>query len=76
MHIDMAGQTVGEHFQLSFVVRFIMTLLTIWNLAVRLMANDTANLSVLAMRTLPLAVNFIMTATTGLRVDITREINS
>ena len=76
MHIEMASQAVRKHFQLSFVVRFAMTFETVWEFAVRLMANDTTNLSVLAMRTLPLAVNFIMTATTGLRVDITREINS
>ncbi len=26
MHIDMTGQAVGEHLQLFFVMRFIMTL--------------------------------------------------
>lgn len=76
MHINMTGQTVGEHFQLSFVVRLTMTLQTARELAMCLVANDTANLTVLALRTLPLAVNFIMTATTGLDLYITREINA
>ena len=76
VHIDMASQTIGEHFHLLFVMRFTMTFHTVRELAVRLMTNDTTNLPVLALRALPFAVNFIMTAATGLDIYITREINA
>lgn len=76
MHIDMARQTVGEHFQLTLVVRLTMTFQTARQFAMCLVTNDTTNLTVLARRTLPLTINFIMTTAAGLDLDITREVNS
>ena len=76
MHIDMTSQAVGEHFQLSFVVRFTMTFQTARELAMYLVTNDTTHLPVLARRTLPLAINFIMATAAGLDLHVTREVNT
>ncbi len=53
-----------------------MTLQTARKFAMCLVANDTANLAVLALRTLPLVVNFIMTTAAGLDLYIAWEVNS
>ncbi len=50
MHINMASQTVREHFQLSFVVWLTMALPTVRDFAMFLMTPDTANLPMFTRR--------------------------
>jgi hypothetical protein len=66
MHINMASQTVREHFQLSFVVWLTMALPTVRDFAMFLMTPDTANLPMFTRRPLPFAKNVSMATTTGL----------
>ena len=70
MNIEMAGQTVREHLELALVVRLSMTGPTIRNLPVLLMTHTTGHLAVFANRALPLAIDFAMTAATGLYIGI------
>ena len=75
MYVDMAGQAVREHFQLSFVVRFTVTFEATRNLAMHLMTHNAVDLAVLTRRALPLAVNVIMTSATGLDINLARKSN-
>ena len=73
MDIDMAGQTVREHLQLLFVVRFSVAFTTIRNLAMLLMAHRARDLAMLARCALPLGVNRIMAPATGFHIILTTE---
>lgn len=73
MHIKMAGQTFGEHFQLFLVVRFIMALAAVRNLAVLLVAGKARDLAVFARGLLPFAVNVVVTSAARLNLGGARE---
>jgi len=75
MYIDMARQTVREQFHLFLIVWFTMTFCTTRNFTMCLMALGADYLTVLALRSLPLGVNFIMTSAAALNVNIDGEID-
>lgn len=76
MYVDMTGQTVWEHLKLLFVVGHSVAISAVRNFAMLLVAPDTDNLTMLARRPLPLAINIIMTAAAGLNVCIPWETDS
>lgn len=75
MNINMTSQAVGEHLQLFLVVWLRVTLTTIRNLAVLLMAHGTEDLTVLARSPLPFGIDTFMATTAGLHFDVILECN-
>lgn len=73
MHIEMTGQTVGEHLQLFFVMRFIMTVEAARDLGVLQVARGAGDLTVFTRSTLPLAIDSLMTVAASLNLGIARE---
>lgn len=73
MNIDMTGQTVREHLQLFFIVRFTVTFKAIRDLAVLLMTHGTGNLPVFTWRPLPFRIDAIVATTASLQLGSRRE---
>ena len=73
MHIEMAGQAIGEHLQLFFVVRLTMAVTAIRNLTVLLVTLDARDLAVLTRCAPPLTVDIIMTTAARLNIRIPWE---
>ncbi len=73
MHIEMTGQTVGEHLQLFFVMRFIMTVEAARDLAVLQVTRGAGNLTVFTRGPLPLFIDSVMTVVASLNLGIFRK---
>ena len=73
MHIEMTGQTVREHLQLFFVMRFIMTVEAARDHGVLQVTRGAGNLTVFTRSPLPLAIDSVMTFVASLNLGIARE---
>ena len=73
MGIEMTGQTLREHLELPFIMRFGVTLAAIGDLAVLLVTHATHHVAVLAGGPFPLGVNGLMAAAAGPHVGVGAE---